>query len=215
MWLVVRSCALYFCPPPRVFFDVPPIREDPRNVENDIIILTKGVLGSEAKRLTSRIRACLERAVINKPPLAFALPDSSHRVWHEVLPTLNMQGIPGVPRSRISHFLVVAEEQDSSPPASSVNQEETADSHTNAPPPIEGDTGGGRSQHLDTHSSEEQSTHPVIEEQTSIPDPIGVVMHGELKGNDTDLLSRIRGLYRLLDLINEQGSGGAGMINIP
>ena len=41
---------------------------------------------------------------------------------------------------------------------------------------------------------------------------IDVVMHDEPKGNDPDLLYRICGLYRLLDLINEQGSGGAGMI---
>ena len=34
------------------------------------------------------------------------------------------------------------------------------------------------------------------------------------KGNVTDLLFCIRGLYRLLDLISEQGSGGAGMINV-
>ena len=34
------------------------------------------------------------------------------------------------------------------------------------------------------------------------------------KGSVTDLLFRIRGLYRLLDLISEQGSGGAGMINV-
>ena len=37
----------------------------------------------------------------------------------------------------------------------------------------------------------------------------------ERKRDDADLLLRIRGLYRLLDLISEQGSGGAGMIKAP
>jgi len=40
-------------------------------------------------------------------------------------------------------------------------------------------------------------------------------MQGEPKGNDTDLVFRIRGLYRLLDLISEQGSGEAGRVNVP
>jgi hypothetical protein len=46
-------------------------------------------------------------------------------------------------------------------------------------------------------------------------DPFGVVMHDKPKGSVTDLLCRIRGLYRLLDLVNEQGSGEAGMIDVP
>ena len=33
--------------------------------------------------------------------------------------------------------------------------------------------------------------------------------------DDADLLFRIRGLYRLLDLISEQGSEGAGVIKAP
>ena len=37
----------------------------------------------------------------------------------------------------------------------------------------------------------------------------------EPQGGDADLLFRIRGLYRLLDLISEQGSGGAGMLKAP
>ena len=37
----------------------------------------------------------------------------------------------------------------------------------------------------------------------------------EPKEDDTDLLFRMRGLYRLLDLISEQGSEGAGMIKAP
>jgi len=40
-------------------------------------------------------------------------------------------------------------------------------------------------------------------------------MRDEASGDDTDLMFRVRGLYRLLDLINEQGSGGAGMIKTP
>jgi hypothetical protein len=43
-------------------------------------------------------------------------------------------------------------------------------------------------------------------------DPVDVIMHDEPKEVDMDLLSRIHGLYRLLDLISEQGSGGAGMM---
>ena len=71
-----------------------------------------------------------------------------------------------------------------------------------------------RSQNLDINAAERQPTHPVIEEKPSIPGPIGVVMHDEPKESDTDLLFRIHGLYRLLDLINEQGSGGAGMYTL-
>jgi len=111
--------------------------------------------------------------------------------------------------------VVVAEEQDISPPGPPGDQEETAGSHTNTPSPIDADMGDDRSQHLDTNSTEQQSMHTAIEEQTSIPDPIDVVMHDEPKESDTDLLFRIHGLYRLLDLINEQGSGGAGRIDVP
>jgi len=46
-------------------------------------------------------------------------------------------------------------------------------------------------------------------------DPIDVVMHDKSKENVTDLLFRIRGLYRLLDLISEPGSGGTGMTDVP
>ena len=77
---------------------------------------------------------------------------------------------------------------------------------------VEDDTGGDRSRHLDdANSTNEQSTRPITEEQASIPDPIDIVMHDDTKKRDTDLLFRIGGFYRLLDLINEQGSGGAGM----
>lgn len=112
--------------------------------------------------------------------------------------------------------MAAGEEQDGSPPAPSENQgQETASNHTNPSPVTEGDTGGDHSLHPDTNSTKQQSTHPVNEEQTSTADPIDVVMHDAPKEIDTDLLFRIRGLYRLLDLINEQGSGGAGMINVP
>ena len=43
-------------------------------------------------------------------------------------------------------------------------------------------------------------------------DPVDVIMHDGPRELYMDLLSRIQGLYRLLDLISEQGSGGAGMI---
>ena len=119
-----------------------------------------------------------------------------------------------------------AEEQDSSPLPPLENQEGTAGDHTNTPPPVEGAIGDNLSLHLDASSHNQQPTHPVIEEHATITDPIDVVMHeitdpidvvmhDEPKGNDPDLLYRIRGLYRLLDLINEQGSGGAGMIKSP
>ena len=112
--------------------------------------------------------------------------------------------------TRLPHFLVAAaEDQDSSPLAPPGNQE---GSHTNDLPPVEGDIGDDRSLHPDTDSPKE---HPVIEEQETTADPIDVVMRDEPNRDDTDLLFRIRGLYRLLDLINEQGSGGAGMIKTP
>ena len=105
------------------------------------------------------------------------------------------------------------EEQDSSPENPPGNQEGTADDHTVTHPPVEGDIGDDLSLHLDANSPNQQPMHPVIEEHATITVPIDVVIHEEPKGNDTDLLYRIRGLYRLLDLISEQGSGGAGMIN--
>ena len=114
--------------------------------------------------------------------------------------------------THIPHFLAaVDEEQGSSPLAPSENQEETASNHSNNLPPVEDDIGGDHSLHPDTNSLEEQPTHPVIEEQATISNPMGVDMRDEPNGDDTDFLFRIRGLYRLLDLINEQGSGGAGM----
>lgn len=126
-----------------------------------------------------------------------------------------MRGMSLVPRRPCSHFLVlVPEEQGISPSAPPENQEETTASHTNTPPPIDDDMADDCSQHFDTTLTKEQTTPPVIEGQTSIPDPIDVAIHDEPKESDTDLLFRIHGLYRLLDLINEQGSGGAGMIII-
>ena len=110
--------------------------------------------------------------------------------------------------TRIPHFLVAAdEEQDGSPLAPSENQEETAGNPTSILPPVEDDVGSDVSLHADTISLKEQPTHPVIEKQATTADAPN--------GDDTDLLFRIRGLYRLLDLINEQGSGGAGMIKVP
>ena len=102
--------------------------------------------------------------------------------------------------------------QDSSPQTPPGNQEGTADDHTVTPPPAEGDIGDDRSLHLDANSPNQQLTLPVIEEHATTTVPIDVVMHDEPKRDDADLLYRIRGLYRLLDLISEQGSGGAGTI---
>ena len=64
----------------------------------------------------------------------------------------------------------------------------------------------------DQRSPAMQGIAPVSQLMPAAEDPIDVVMHDEPKGNDPDLLYRIRGLYRLLDLINEPGSGGAGVI---
>ena len=58
-------------------------------------------------------------------------------------------------------------------------------------------------------SANNQDT-PLLSEQ--MPDPDDVIMHEDPKEVDMDLLSRIHGLYRLLDLISEQGSGGTGMM---
>lgn len=111
-------------------------------------------------------------------------------------------------------LVAVTEEQDGSPLAPSGNREGVAGSHTNDLFPVELDIGGDGSLFPDANlfEFEELPTHPVIEEQATITDLNDVVMPDEPKGDDTDLLCRIRGLYRLLDLISEQGSGGAGMI---
>ena len=115
-----------------------------------------------------------------------------------------MMGMPCAPRHAYSSFLVtVPEEQDSSPLAPSGNREEAAGSHANNLFSIELDIGCGGPLLLD-----ELPTHPVIEEQATITDPIDGVMPDEPKGDDADLLYPIRGLYRLLDLVSEQGSGG-------
>ena len=158
--------------------------------------------------------------ISDKPAAASAQLDSRHDVWHEILPSRIL--IKGLPPCKVysssfsphlPHFLVAAaEDQDSSLLAPPGNQEEIAGSHTNDLPPVEGDIGDDRSLHPDTNSRKE---HPVIEEQETTADPIDVVMHDEPNEDAADLLLRIRGLYRLLDLINEQGSGGAGMIKTP
>ena len=88
-------------------------------------------------------------------------------------------------------------------------------SYTKDLPPVERDIGSDSSLHSDANGSKVLPTHPVIEEQATTTNPTDVVMCDEPKGDDTDLLFRIRGLYRLLDLISEQGSGGAGMIKAP
>ena len=106
--------------------------------------------------------------------------------------------------------MAVDEEQDSSPLAPLENQEETTGNHTSNLFPVEDDIDGDHSLHPDTTPLDQQPTHPVIEEQETIANPIDVDMRDGPNGDDTDLLFRIRGLYRLLDLINEQGSGGAG-----
>jgi len=115
----------------------------------------------------------------------------------------------------MAHSLVaIAEEQDSAPLGPSGNQEEMVVSHTSNLPPVEGVIGGDSSLHPDTNSPKEQPTHPIKHKATTVG-PMDVAMRDEASGDDTDLMFRIRGLYRLLDLIDEQGSGGAGMIKAP
>ena len=103
--------------------------------------------------------------------------------------------------------MAVDEEQDSSPLAPSENQEETTGKHTNNLPPVEDDRNGDHSLHPDTPSLDQQPTYPVIEEQATIANLIDVDMCDVPNEDDTDLLFRIRAFYRLLDLIDEQGSG--------
>ena len=115
----------------------------------------------------------------------------------------------------IFHFLVpVVEEQDSPSLAPSGNQKGIACNHTNTPIQLRAHIGNVRSLHFDTNSPNQRPTHPVIEEQTPTTDQTDTATHDEPKGNDTDLLYRIHGLYRLLDLTSGQGSGGAGMISV-
>jgi len=71
----------------------------------------------------------------------------------------------------------------------------------------------------DTHSSDDSTPRvdPVNNQDMLLitevtPNPVDVIIHEEPKESDMDLLSRIHGLYRLLDLISEQGSGGTGMM---
>ena len=104
--------------------------------------------------------------------------------------------------------MTVAEERDSPPPIPLGNQEEAAsteETHPNTIPVQGGIDGAVRS----VDSVKSQGPPPVTEE---VLGPIDVIMHEDPNETDTDLLSRIHGLYRLLDLISEQGSGGAGMM---
>ena len=179
------------------------------------------MLGSEAILVQPhRIRSTatprsLPRASLALPTLLAQIVPSG--IFHQR--TINYARYVPRPSARarvLIYFLVlVAEEEGIPPSAPPENQEETTASHTTTPPPIDDDMADDCSQHFDTTLTNEQTTHPAIEEQTSIPDLIDVIMHDEPKESDTDLLFHIHGLYRLLDLINEQGSGGAGMISVP
>ena len=104
----------------------------------------------------------------------------------------------------------MAERPYNSPLSPSRNQEKAAVSHTKYIPPVE-----RNSLHADANWYKGLPTPPVIEEQATTTNPIDAVTCDEPKGDDADLLFRIRGLYRLLDLVSEQGSGGAGMIKAP
>jgi len=107
--------------------------------------------------------------------------------------------------------LTVASEQDGPPPIPSRDQGETAS------------TEGSHSTDITVQGNSEGTICPVdlvnnrytslVTEET--PDPIDVTMHDEPQEVDMDLLSRIHGLYRLLDLISEQGSGGTGTMIAP
>ena len=107
--------------------------------------------------------------------------------------------------------LTVASEQDGPPPIPSGNQGETASTegpHSTSTT-VQGNSDGAI-----------YSVDPVNNRYTSLvteetPDPIDVIIHDEPREVDMDLLSRIRGLYRLLDLISEQGSGGTGTMIAP
>ena len=107
--------------------------------------------------------------------------------------------------------MAAAEEQDSSPLAPSGNREEAASGHENNLPLVERVMGGDGPLHPES-PEKDLPAPPGSEEQAKITDPVGVAMCDEPKRDDADLLFRIHGLYRLLDLISEQGSGGAGMI---
>jgi hypothetical protein len=104
--------------------------------------------------------------------------------------------------------LAVAEEQESPPPIPLGNQGEAASteglSHHTIVTQRESDDATAPA------DSVKNEVTPLATEET--PDPVDVIMHEELKEIDMDLLSRIHGLYRLLDLISEQGSGGAGTV---
>lgn len=100
--------------------------------------------------------------------------------------------------------MTVAEEQDGPPPIPLENQAEIA---------------GNQGLHSTVTTTQGESGNtirpidpntPLVMEETL--DPVDVIMHDEPKESDMDLLSRIHGLYRLLDLISEQGSGGTGMM---
>ena len=105
-------------------------------------------------------------------------------------------------------LLTVAGEQDGPPSTPLRNQRESAStegSH-NATTTVHARSDGAVSS---VHSANNQETPRPSED---MPDLVDVILHEDSKEVDMDLLSRINGLYRLLDLISEQGSGGTGMM---
>jgi len=102
----------------------------------------------------------------------------------------------------------VAEEQDGPPPIPLGNQAEisgTKDLHSTA-----ATTQGKSDNTIRSVDQVNNQDTPLVMEETQ--DPVDVIMDDGPKEAEMDLLSRIHGLYRLLDLISEQGSGGTGMM---
>ena len=81
----------------------------------------------------------------------------------------------------------------------------TVDGEQYRPPPIS----------LGNQADNTVRLNPVNNQDTPLAtegtlDPVDIIMHDGPNEPEMDLLSRIHGLYRLLDLISEQGSGGIG-----
>ena len=112
--------------------------------------------------------------------------------------------------SYASHSLLTAVEEQGGPPSIPLrNEGERANAES--PHPITTTVHAERDGATGSVDPVKNQDKPLLSED--MPDPVDVTMHEDTKDVGMDLLSRIPGLYRLLDLISEQGSGGAGMLS--
>ena len=125
-----------------------------------------------------------------------------HNFWNEIFsPSISIKYIYlctvgfGFSNAYLSHYILTVDgEQDRPPPISLGNQADIP--------------GRGNDNTVRPVNPVNNQDTPLVTEGTL--DPVDIIMHDGPNEADMDLLSRIHGLYRLLDLISEQGSRRTG-----